>query len=205
MAPRRKRSSLRARASTAQTTPKAIATTSAANKGRKEGKRISEHENLMSRVRDAGISRMGKKRRRPGKKLQAAENIGELGDALPELDEEEDEERWEGFSDTDDTSAATRRRRRRADGEGKIAMKSLKHRPGAMKRKRKMEGAEMDRFGRNLAQMAQPTESNGDGVGGEDDGRQRGKWTALREFIGKTMDKDKLFAGTGGLGRMGMV
>lgn len=38
-------------------------------------------------------------------------------------------------------------------GEGKIKMKSLKSKPGALKRKEKLERVERDRFGKNMAQI----------------------------------------------------
>jgi len=201
----------------------------------KKDKRTIKHNQLLARVQDEG-ARVGKqkkelKRRRPGKKLVGGD-LGGLADALPDTtlsagSEEGEEEGWEGLSDEDGDGAAmegvqglrkSKRRRRvpAAAGEGKMAMKSLRHRPGAMKRKRRMEQGEMERFGRNLAQMvgreeAQQTvsagisnagqrdrksgeseESNrrGEGVGGTS---QADRWAALRRFIGGTMEKDKAF------------
>lgn len=172
---------------------------------KKQDKRNLKHAALMHKVRDASINKFaGKKRRRPGKKIAAAESLAGLRNALPEL-EDEDEDEWEGLSDDDadiESAVAKKARRRRADGEGKIKMRSLKHRPGAMKRKQALERSEQERFGRNLAQLV-GTECGPGKVGrsegqaaredGGGDGGQAGKWAALRAFIGGTMERDKAF------------
>lgn len=180
-----------------------------------------------------------KKRRRPGKKLKAAEDVSGLRDALPDIPSlsaggddgaDEDGEGRAGLpaSSADDDAVAAgaveggimmpgmrlKRRRRKAPtaaaaGEGKMGMRTLKHRPGAMKRKRKMERGEMERLGRNLAQLAGPGRNpaeaeEGDASGGGVDGGGRGgesengvgqseKWAALRRFIGGTMERDGRF------------
>ena len=175
----------------------------------KRSKRQIHRQQLMERVRDAGITKpsqskdgvLGKKRRRPAKKLIAAEEMGGMRDALPELSEDEE---WDGFSDAEASVQAVgkRRRKRTKDAEGKIRMRSLPHRPGAMKRKRRMEGVEMERFGRNLAQLSANAESKGgeaggqagegsgiDAEGGGGGASSREKWAALRAFIGSTMER----------------
>lgn len=174
-----KRPSLRHRAATSKPAPPAstVATTSRSNK---QIKRNARHEHLLTRVRASAISKTTHKptkRRRPQKKLPAADTLGTLRDALPDDDEGE----WEGFSDDD----ATGRRRRR---EGRIVMKSLKHKPGASKRKEGLRKGEVERFGRNLAQLARGAdgESSGDEAG-------RRKWEALRAYIGSTMEREKAF------------
>jgi hypothetical protein len=164
-------------------------------------------ERALLAPRDRGITKpsqtnTGRKRRRPGKKLLAAEDMDEMRDALPDLSDEDEKSEWEGFSDDDAaTQAGARRRRREARvTEGKIQMRSLKHRPGAMKRKRRMEGVEMERFGRNLAQLSanmksKDEETKGDAGDGAADGKRGGgasaseKWAALRAFIGSTMER----------------
>ncbi|KAK5173257.1 uncharacterized protein LTR77_001938 [Saxophila tyrrhenica] len=229
-----KRPSIRARATARSTTASAQPTHSAkaahpsaqtrpahpANlPTNKKTRRIQKHNDLMTRVRDAGVSKQAsmKKRRRPAKKMPAAEGLGDLSAALPELSDDDgsgadgggSEGSWEGFDDDeqmdDNRSTAKRRRRRVAAGQdGKIQMRSLKSRPGAMKKKRAMEGREVDRFSRNLALLT----SNGDaGQGGEACGKgggvqaregtagQSGKWAALRRFIEGTMVKDTAFRG----------
>ena len=173
---------------------------------KKQDKRHLKHAALMHKVRDASISKSaGKKRRRPGKKIAAADSLGGLRDALPEIEEDEDEEAWEGLSDGDaemNGGMEKKTMRRRADGEGKIKMRSLKHRPRSMKRKQALERKEQERFAKNLAQLAGNERSTGesrgpDKAGGEeargDGGGQAEKWAALRAFIGGTMERDKAF------------
>ncbi|TKA25910.1 hypothetical protein B0A50_05665 [Salinomyces thailandicus] len=198
----------------------------------KKDKRTIRHNQLLAKVQDehARVGKKALKRRRPGKKLRT--NLDDLADALPDAGEEGagGEEDWEGISedgDGDESMAGVegfrkvKRRRRVQGGEGKMAMKSLRHRPGAMKRKRRMEQGEMERFGRNLAQMvgrgqaavdeATPqsvARSAASGAGGKDtDGgggsageaapgaSQADRWAALRRFIGGTMEQNTAFAG----------
>jgi len=114
------------------------------------------------------------KRRRPSKKLVTS--LESLTDALPDSEEVD----GEGIT----------------IGDAKIRHKSLKSRPGAMKRKDKLERMEKERFGKNMAQMAvlpavshsldsnipkatQPTTSD--------------RWAALRNFIGQTMEQKPEF------------
>ncbi|SMQ52784.1 unnamed protein product [Zymoseptoria tritici ST99CH_3D7] len=177
----------------------------------KKDKRTVKHNALLNKVRDAGIAKGGAgkktlKRRRPGKKLVTT--MDGLADALPSAseDEGEDEDEWEGLDDAEemqlDGTTATKKRRRRkvkvSESEGKMVMKSLKHKPGAARRKAVMEGKERERFGRNLAAMVGTTTSGKENQGaGEVDKAvesQKAKWAALRDFIGGTMEKDKAFA-----------
>ena len=170
-----------------------------ANTNLKHQRRDDRRKELLRKVQDGGITKAsaGKKRRRPQKKLVAAEDMDGMRDALPSFSDDEGDE-WEGLSDEDEEgAAATKRRRRKVGGEsGKIKMRSLKHRPGAMKRKRRMEGLEMERFGRNLAQLSantkQSNESKKAGIEVDSGGggaETKEKWAALRAFIGSTMEK----------------
>jgi hypothetical protein len=105
-----------------------------------------------------------------------------------------------------------RRRVRKVPGEGKMEMKSLKHKPGAMKRKRVLEGREMERFGKNLAQLVGSVQRGGDVKAGAADGKagaadgkkddtavgqgqsaQADRWAALRGFIGGSMEQNPAF------------
>jgi hypothetical protein len=155
----------------------------------KKDKRTLKHTALMDRVREAGVSK--KKRRRPVKQLK----VEELRDALPAVD---DDDEWEGFEDEE---GSVRRRRRR--GDGKMMMRSLKHRPGAMKRKEALQKREVERFGRNLAQLAaggggveEAGGGHGDAVVRSGEGTQGSKWAALRAFITTTMEQDPAFRAT---------
>lgn len=134
--------------------------------------------------------------------MEAVEGMGaSLADALPELDEDE----WEGVDEDDEEGVGGGEKVRRRKGqEGKMVMKSLKHRPGAMKRKRVMEERERERFGRNLAQLVGGSGNEEGGGGAEKTGggggnaaggpSQADRWAALRQFIGGSMEKDRAFA-----------
>lgn len=165
----------------------------------------SHHAITDGRVTKTTRKNQAKKRRRAEKKIVAAEDMAEMKDALPEISDDSEEEVWfsaeEGLPQDAETSMSGKKRKRKSkDGDGKIRMRSLKHRPGAMKRKRKMEGKEIERFGRNLAQMAPNTKAQTEGAGRESgkgaEGEAGGgggasskeKWAALRAFIGSTME-----------------
>jgi len=106
--------------------------------------------------------------------------------------------------------------------QGKVRHKSLKSRPGALKRKERLVKGEMERFGRNLAQLANistaasvgttaaqgkmDTEENGrteKGQQGGEAGTQgqaatqppgtSSRWAALRGFISATMEQNPAF------------
>ena len=89
-------------------------------------------------------------------------------------------------------SGLGKRTKARRDGENTIIkMKSLRHRPGAMKRKQKMESSEMQRFSKNLAQLIGRQTSS---VAGETTSPlSADRWAALRSFIGVTMEQDPAF------------
>lgn len=160
----------------------------------KKDKRTVKHNGLLARVQDA---RVVKKRRRPAKKLKG--DIGGLRDALPDVEPEavaHSEDEWEGISEDEgrreeaisgighvDEHGLRVAKRRKGQEQGKMEMRSLKHRPGAMKRRRKMEQGEMERFTKNLAQMATP--AGGGGNDGQGASRAE-RWSALRSFIETT-------------------
>lgn len=70
--------------------------------------------------------------------------------------------------------------------EDGIGRKSMKSRPGAMKRKEKVVRSECERFGKNLAIM-----QTGLVVGGGE--KKGGSWAALRGFIEGTMERKEEF------------
>lgn len=78
-----------------------------------------------------------------------------------------------------------------ADQINVIRRKSMKSRPGAMKRKQKLDNSERDRFARNLAQMAAPATTVGSASSAE-------KLRALRGFISQTLEKRQDIAGAKG-------
>lgn len=107
----------------------------------KRDKRLIKHSSFLSRVaKSSGKSGSGiKKRRRPSKKLVTT--LESLGDALGDIQADIEEE---------DAGAMDAEQAR----QGKVRHKSLKSRPGALKRKEKLVKGEMERFGRSLAQLA---------------------------------------------------
>lgn len=186
----------------------------AAWKTSKKDKRAMKHSILMTKVRDAGVKKS--KPRRPNNKLKT--DLEGLADALPELEGMADagssgeEDEWEGVESGDEDGegmnvdgTVMKKRRRRAKkpaGEGKMEMKSLKHKPGAMKRKRVLEGKEMERFGKNLAQLVGSVQRvGGDAKTAGEKGAaapatapaQADRWAALRGFIGGSMEQNPAF------------
>lgn len=154
----------------------------------KRDKRAIKHSAFVSKIGSA-VSKPGKnRRRRPSRKLVTT--LKSLGDALEDITEQmahEDAERPE---------------------EGKIRHRSLRSRPGALKRKEKVVKGEMERFGRNLAQLAALEKKEEQKM--EVDGRQvqtgtqaapapatatTNRWAALRGFIASTMEQNPAFAG----------
>jgi hypothetical protein len=110
----------------------------------KRDKRLIKHSAFVSRITKVSkVSRSSsssetkrQRRRRPSKKLVATlESLGEALDDIREAMDAEQAEKGEGQ-------------------EGKIRHKSLKNRPGALKRKEKIVKGEMERFGRSLAQLS---------------------------------------------------
>lgn len=97
--------------------------------------------------------------------------------------------------------------------QGRVRHRSLKSRPGALKRKERVVRAEMERFGRSLASMSgaaaaeekQATVQQGGQPGGEametETQQQQqqpaapaaSRWAALRGQISKTMEQNPAF------------
>ena len=102
------------------------------------------------------------RRRRPNKKLVTA--LDSLADALPE----------------DDIENSTAAGAAVGDQVNVIKRKILKSRPGAMKRRQKVDAAERDRFAKNMAQMAAPSSTGASGLSA--------KLAALRGFISQTLE-----------------
>ena len=136
----------------------------------KKDKQRIKHASLVSRIEKANTKT--RKRRRPSKKLITT--LESLADALPT---------------PDDNGDAI------VDGN-RIRHKSLKSRPGAMKRKEKIQDMERDRFAKNIAQMAtleadsslqvsRGTTILADGAPDAETSTAK-KWAALRDFIAST-------------------
>ena len=149
----------------------------------KRDKRLIRHSSFLSRVQSSSdkISKSSHRRkRRPANKLTSLDG---LADALPELEDQVE--------------------------AGKIRHKSLKSRKGALKRKERVVKGEMERFGLNMAQLAETNASaatsNQDGArskSGETKSDERqpaetptaNRWAALRGYISSTMEQNPAFA-----------
>ena len=123
------------------------------------------------------------KRRRPNKKLVTT--LASLGDVLGELEE-----------GTNGNGIEERVK------EGKIRLRGLKSRPGAMKRREKLERSERERFGKNMAQLTADVgkESPGavqvegqEGATPPQPSTTASRWAALRGFISQTMEQKEEF------------
>ncbi|CAI7651492.1 unnamed protein product [Penicillium glandicola] len=135
----------------------------------KRDKRQIKHAALVSKIEKN--SQKTPKRRRASKKLVA--NLESLADALPEAEEA-----------TDAASQAN-----------VIKQKTLRHKPGALKRREKLEKLERDRFNKNLTEMSNitsaPAANNSEASTGSNP--IAGRWSALRNFISQTMEQQPVF------------
>lgn len=130
----------------------------------KADKRLIKHSAFVNRIEKAHKKPL--KRRRPSKKLVTT--LESLADALPDIEDKEVE-----------------------IGDAKIRHRSLKSRPGAMRRKAKLEKTEIERFQKNMAQMATTTAD----VSTEEAQKAAtaNKWAALRGFISQTLEQKPEF------------
>ena len=164
----RKRSSIRAK--TSKSGSGSIARTPPAHRkgalisdgfiSTKADKRLIKHSSFVNRIEKAHKKPL--KRRRPSKKLVIT--LESLADALPDTVNVE-----------------------RVIGDAKIRHKSMKSRPGATKRREKLEKMEKERFGKNMAQLAAGS------IVTASEGAQKtatsNRWAALRGFISQTLEQ----------------
>ena len=148
----------------------------------KKDKRIIKHSAFVNRIEKARKKPL--KRRRPNKKLVTT--LEGLADALPNLQDIGELEQSEA-------------------GNGKIKQKSMRSRPGATKRKEKLERMERERFGKNMAQLVtgntqeytNSTTKSMQVEGAESAQAQSNstssRWAALRGFISQTMEQKEEF------------
>lgn len=126
------------------------------------------------------------KRRRPSKKLVTT--LTSLSSALPSIEDL-----------TSITSGSSKNKLENGD-----VGKSLKSKPGAMKRKEWLERGERERFGRNLAvimgsapvDVGGEMDVEGDGQGEkekEGSSKTAGRLKALRAWVGQNMEKNPAF------------
>ncbi|KAF2751158.1 hypothetical protein M011DRAFT_483123 [Sporormia fimetaria CBS 119925] len=173
MAPIKKRSSIRAKAaaksnntlplsSASLPLPSPLPTHFSASK---RSKQAIKHSSFVSKIEKS--SSKSTKRRRPNKKLVA--NLESLADALPGLDAEGGEEDAEGNKEV-------------TVGQARILRKSLKSRPGALKRKEKLEREERERFNKNLKEMSAAV-------------KVQDRWAALKMHVKSTVEQKAEFQG----------
>lgn len=136
----------------------------------KRDKRQIKRATLISKI--AKSSNKTPKRRRASKKLVA--NLESLADALPDA--------------ADDSHDAVSQ-------VNVIKQNTLRHKPGAMKRREKLEKVERDRFAKNMAQMSTlPTQSTPAAENTAVDANPTAsRWSALRNFISQTMEQQPVF------------
>ncbi|KAJ5584698.1 uncharacterized protein N7459_004498 [Penicillium hispanicum] len=136
----------------------------------KKDKRQIKHATLMSKI--AKNSHKTPKRRRASKKLVT--NLESLADALPDA--------------ADQSHDA-------ASQVNVIKQQTLRHKPGAMKRREKLEKVERDRFVRNMAQMSglQSTPATNNNNPTPQANPMATRWSALRNFISQTMEQQPVF------------
>lgn len=151
----------------------------------KKDKRSLKHASFLSKIQKS--SPAAPKRRRASKKLAA--NLDALADALPDTDIQHD------LPDSDPRAQVN-----------VIKQKTLRHKPGAMKRRQNLEKIERDRFAKNMAQMAamepqqkqQQQQQHQSGIRQPEETEQSGtanRWAALRSFISQTMEQQPVFRG----------
>ncbi|KAK7970664.1 ribosome biogenesis protein SLX9-domain-containing protein [Apiospora saccharicola] len=161
----------------------------------KKDKRLVKHSSFVTRIQKANKKPL--KRRRPGKKLVT--DLDSLKKALPDLLEDGATE--EGLKQLK---------------EGKVRLKSLRSRKGAMKRKEKLVKSELERFQGNMAQLNAMRTGGQDDVAVEKQATNRNtsstqepsqqsqetsssssnmpnRWAALRGFISSTMEQNPAF------------
>lgn len=145
----------------------------------KKDKRTIKHSSFISKIEKN--SKKAPQKRRASKKLATLDS---LADALPDADTEEQQQ--------DPNSQVNI-----------IKQKTLKHKPGAEKRRQNLEKLERDRFARNMAQMtamdttqeaAAPTTTEGaSSTATEETNGTANRWAALRSFISQTMEQQPVF------------
>ena len=141
----------------------------------KKDKRQIKHAVLMGSVTQA--SSTPRRHRRPNKKLVAT--LDSLAAALPE-------EEVPGKREISGCKIA--------DRVNIIRRTSIKSRPGAMKRRQKLDQGERERFAKNMVQMAvskAPVETGSTSQNGGTSMRATTseRWAALRGFISQTLEQ----------------
>jgi hypothetical protein len=155
----------------------------------KADKRRIKHANFISKVNktSTAASKNAKRRRRPNKKLVAT--LDSIADALPDAsDSPASEEAGEGAVKISNGADVV-------DQVNVIRRKSMKSKPGALKRKQALDNQERARWAKNLAQLSAPDARMSAGSNDTDAaaapvaGSTQDRWAALRGFIGQTLER----------------
>ncbi|PLB41552.1 FAM207/SLX9 family protein [Aspergillus candidus] len=144
-------------------------------RGSKKDRRAMKHSSFVTKIEKN--SQKSSKRRRASNKLAA--NLESLADALPDTE-----------TDLHDPDSQV----------NIIKQKTLRHKPGAMKRRERLEKLERDRFAKNMAQMSGMQASSSSAPPSSaapenDSGATSNRWAALRGFISQTMEQQPAFRG----------
>lgn len=141
----------------------------------KRDKRTIRHSTFVNKIQKATAKPAAAKRRRPNKKLVAT--LEDLADALPDVEEKGE--------------------------QGKVRQRSLRSRPGALRRKERVVKGEMERFGESMARLVGGGGASG-GLGGGDGQTEKkeanptgNRWAALRGYISSTMEQNPAFSKDG--------
>ena len=151
----------------------------------KKDKRTIKHSSFVSKIEKN--SQKTPKRRRASKKLAA--NLDSLADALPEAEVQSSEQHQPNNLNSQ---------------VNVIKQKTLKQKPGALKRRQNLEKVERDRFARNMAQMSAMDTTTAPHAEGnhhqnnnttEEINGTSNRWAALRSFISQTIEQQPVFNG----------
>ncbi|KJZ72123.1 hypothetical protein HIM_08496 [Hirsutella minnesotensis 3608] len=157
----------------------------------KRDRRLIKHSSFVARVSSSSsASRVAKKplrRRRTGAADKLKTSLEGLADALPDLGEDGE---WGGIEDEGD------------DARRRVRHRSIRSKPGALKRKEMVVKGEMERFGASMARLNASDLTAGEGKPrpGEDAQASQpaavtDRWAALRGYISATMEQAPVFAG----------
>ncbi len=150
----------------------------------KKDKRHIKHSNLITRVtKSSASSAEAQRNKRRRQKKQLVTNLESLADALPED--------GKGATAMGEGGRSRGAALRAQANVNIIQRKSMKSRPGAMKRREKVDKGERERFAKNLAEMSgRRTQGTGENSAKPGGGQQaHGRWAALRGFIAQTMEQ----------------
>ncbi|KAL6706408.1 hypothetical protein ACN47E_005514 [Coniothyrium glycines] len=191
MAPIKKRTTARTKSSRAARptptplkTPADAAPSSFSSLRNKKDKQKTKHTSFLSKIEKSSYS-PAHKRRRPSKKLVAT--LTSLADALPST--------TTTTTSGIDASTVELGQARITTQPPRRPLKSMKSRPGAQKRREKLEKVERERFNMNLVALA----GAGAGAGGEEGAAKRievqDRWAALKSHVQRNMEVKEGFGG----------